>query len=197
MKEKKVLKQTRKSQLIDISKYPSVKARQSLNNKLQKYSCGIDAKHNIQFTENEIEILAVIARERTNHNSFLRQQAISALGKLQTLNSFEVLHEIAFSKIEDDHVRGSAISELAETSPELSTEMIAGLLKHPSSAIRQYAVSALGNIGSYQSSKLIENHITLEKSPEVLRKVRELLKIEGKKKTHRKAKKKIPTKDNA
>jgi len=134
----------RPSVRVNLKKFAPVRERQRINRLLLECTCAFDRTEPHVFKAGELKMLQQIALERDPHgNPVLRREAVTALGRTQSIEALQTLWTIAASDFEHDAIRGHALLSLARIAPALAPVFVAKVFDEKSRALRQMAVTAL------------------------------------------------------
>jgi hypothetical protein len=112
---------TRPSRLVNLSPYPAVAHRQSVNTRLLAGLCG-QGGPTATFSAEDAAILLKIARERfSGEHALLRRRALAALAQTRSLDAIESLSAIALSPLEDESARAAALAAISQAVPSVGT----------------------------------------------------------------------------
>src|SRR5436309_15294329 len=146
----------RPSVRVNLKKFAPVRERQRINRLLLECTCAYDRTEPHVFKAGELKMLQQIALERDPHgNPVLRREAVTALGRTQSIEALQTLWTIAASDFEHDAIRGHALLSLARIAPALAPVFVAKVFDEKSRALRQMAVTALIEVASRECQATI------------------------------------------
>jgi HEAT repeat protein len=155
----------RLSRKVDLERFPAIRRRQELATELMKNTCATEPGPISKFMEKDLPVLMQIAQETgANVNPLLRKNAIRSLRQFKLIEVIELLLRISSSSSEHESIRGQALITLARISPLVTSNVIQSFLMDQPESIRQYAVTALEEIGDEKSLLILRNLIKKEHS---------------------------------
>ena len=116
----------RPSTLVSRDELPGVRAREELNVLLRAHDPDVAEENLARLTDEHSPLLRRIAREPdfSGQDPSLRRNAITALGRLASVENLNVLTELA-TRDDDELVRSSALTVLAGTGLSLAAPLLA------------------------------------------------------------------------
>lgn len=148
-----------------MEKYPAIKRRHKVAATLMNNTCGIDPTRSQKLDQEDLPILMQITQENGPYtNPVLRKQAIRSLRQFKAAEVIELLLKISSSSVEHDTIRGQALISLAHLSKIVTFNIIQNFLLYQPESIREYAVTALREIGDEKSLVILRDVAKKEKS---------------------------------
>jgi len=122
----------RPSTFVSRDDLPGVRAREEINMLLTAHDPEVAKANLAQLTERHSPLLREIAREPATSavNPSLRRNAITALGHLVSVDNLNLLTDLA-RRDDDELVRASALTSLANTGPQLAVPVLADATGSP------------------------------------------------------------------
>jgi hypothetical protein len=116
----------RPSTLVSRDDFPGIRAREELNILLRAHDPDVAEQNLARLTDEHSPLLRRIAREPafSGRDPSLRRNAITALGRLASVENLNVLTELA-TRDDDELVRSNALTVLADTGLSLAVPLLA------------------------------------------------------------------------
>lgn len=123
----------RPSTLVSRDDLPGVRAREEVNRLLRAHDPDTAEANLARLTDEHSRLLRRIARERdtSGRDPSLRRNAVTALGRVISVENLNLLVELAVGD-DDEHIRGNALTTLANTGLGLAAPLLADAQDSPS-----------------------------------------------------------------
>lgn len=158
---------TRPSQLVEVDKFTAISLRMQLNQKLMAGSCAFDKPLQLTFSEAELNVLQVITKERLTNNTLLRKQAVHALVQQKSLDTLDIMMQLATEKHEEEVIRTVALQTVHALSPGTGRAMMENVLATSSPSLSISILRYLNQTEGAAEKALVDQFLSLKKNQRI------------------------------
>ncbi|CCH00328.1 hypothetical protein FAES_2319 [Fibrella aestuarina BUZ 2] len=155
---------SRPSRLLDTLPTKAIQLRIQLNQQLLAGSCGFDKPIALSFTDDEQQVLRVIATERFTHHTHLRKQAVRALGYQRHVDALDELVRLANATHEEETIRLEAIQATHRLAPAVGLIVMQNLLANGPSMLAPFILRLLSASEQADERALAQQVLSLKKN---------------------------------
>ncbi|MGV3558874.1 HEAT repeat domain-containing protein [Larkinella arboricola] len=158
---------TRPSRLVNLDQFEAIKLRMGLNQKLMAGTCAFSEPLDLTFSENEFQVLKVMAGERFSVNTVVRKRAIAALGRQKTVEVMDELVRLAETEHEESAVRYEALKAIGALSPRVGRVLMEKQLNAGSPELALSIVGYLYQTGEPEAKQQADRFLSLRKNARI------------------------------